>query len=117
MRPAIEPDRPLLGVGAQEVLDGDDILGAGIALFLDANADGPSVDVGRDVSAALVLRKREPGGVPTVGVLTARGVERHAQVVAECGAGTTFGLIFVEQSRPVAVQDTLSGCRRADPRQ
>ena len=59
MWPAVEPDRSLLRIGAEEVLDGDHRLRARIDFLGDANADRPTVDVRRDVRAALMLRQRQ----------------------------------------------------------
>ena len=59
MWPAVEPDGSLLRVGAEEVLDRDHRLRAGIDFLGDANADRPTVDVRRDVGAALMLGQRQ----------------------------------------------------------
>ena len=59
MWPAVEPDGSLLRVGAEEVLDRDHRLRAWIDFLGDANADRPTVDVRRDVCAALMLGQRQ----------------------------------------------------------
>src|SRR5262245_36089334 len=103
MRAPIQPDRSLLRVRAEEVLDGDHRLRPGIDLFGDANADRPAVDIGRHVRAALMLWQREARCVPAVCVLAARGVHRNSEVVAEFWSRAALGLVLMKRAHPIAV--------------
>src|SRR6185436_5042815 len=116
MRTAVEPDRPLLRVGAEEMLDGDRVLRGWIAFFGDPHANRPAIDVRRDMRAALLLGLRETRRVPTVRVLTRGGVDRQAKVVGEVGARAALWLILVEDAVPVAVEEALRAGRCREQR-
>ena len=55
MRAAVHPDCARLFVGADVVLDRDERLGPGIALFPDAQLQRAAIDLRRDVHLTLVL--------------------------------------------------------------
>src|SRR5262245_16537841 len=109
MRTAIQPDRSLLCVGAQKMLNGADGMSAGIDFFRIQNATGSRIDIGRDVRAALMFGKREARCIPAVGVLSTSRVYRNSEIVAEFRSRSALGLIFVKGTDPVSVQETLSG--------
>src|SRR5688572_10546502 len=59
MRTAVHPDRPLLLVGADRLVDGNELVGDRIALLPDAGGEGTAVDVVRDVHLTLMFGQRQ----------------------------------------------------------
>ena len=102
MRTAVHPDRARLFVGADVVLDRDERLGLGIALFPDAQLQRTAIDVRRNVHLALVLVERQARRVPAERPLARRFGDREAEIVDEVRTGDALGLIFVIARSPAA---------------
>jgi hypothetical protein len=95
-------------VGADVVLDRDDLLRLGILLLPDAEVQRAVVDVGRHVHATLMLLKRQARGIPALSEETRGVVDRDAEIVAEVRSGPPVLFIFVSPIRdPVPSQKNL----------
>ena len=112
MRTPVHPDRARLLVGADVVLDRDELLRVRIALFPDPELQRTSIYVGRDVHLALMLGQRQSRRIPAERPLPRAVGDRQAEIVAELGAGNALGLIFIESGAPAARQVNLRVCRR-----
>ena len=113
VRPAVHPDRPRLLVGADVVLDRDDVLRSGVLLVPDADVERAPVDVVHGVDATLLFVVGQPRGVPTLGPLTGGGRQRNARVVAQPDAGPAIGLVFVLPRGPISGEINLRSGRTA----
>src|SRR5262249_18124111 len=95
MRSAVHPNRPRLFVGADVVLDCDDLLGFGVLFLPDAELQRTVVDVGSDVHAALMLLQRQARGVPALGKQACRIIDRESGVIPQVRAGAAVLLVFM----------------------
>src|ERR1700752_4256138 len=108
MRSPVHPNRARLFVGADVVLDRDDLLRLGILLLPNAQVQRAVVDVGRHVYAALMLLKRQARGIPALSEQARGVVDRDAEIVAKVRSGPAVLFIFVSPVRnPVSSQKHL----------
>ena len=113
MRAAVHVDRPRLIVGADVMLDRDELLRVRVPIFPDAEVQRTAIDVGRDVHAALLFRQRDPRRIPAVGELPRRRVDRQAEIVAEVGARNALRKVFLVPRAPGPREIGLRERRRA----
>jgi hypothetical protein len=114
MRAAVHVDRPGLIVGADVVLDRDELLRIGVPILPDAKIQRAAVDIRRDVHTTLLFRQRDAGRIPAVGELSRRRVDRQTEIIAEVGARNTLRKVFLVPGTPGPREIGLREGRRAE---
>src|SRR6266850_1563112 len=99
---AVHPDGPPLFVRADVLLDCNQTLRLRILFFPDPQIQRPTINVGNDVNAALMLRNRQPACVPAQGELACAVRDRKTGVVDELRSGTAFRLVFMNDGLPIS---------------
>src|SRR5438093_11746404 len=111
MRTAVHPDRPVLHVGAQVFLVGDDFLCGRILFFPDPELQRPTVEMRSIVRLTLVFQKRNAGNIEALGIPAGSVVHRYSSEVALHVTGNSVSLILVVPAGPFPGQANLSRCR------
>src|SRR5688572_16048685 len=87
MWPSVHPDRALLFVGADRLMDRDQLVGHWIALLPDPRGERSAMDVVDDVHLALVLHQRKAPGPIRQAPLPSLFVDRQAEELDQRRAG------------------------------
>src|SRR6266567_6546414 len=97
VRPSVHPDGACLLVRADVIFDGGHFFRFGVTLLPHSKLHVATINVGRNVYAALVLRQGEAGRAPTLGPQSRRVVDRQSEVVAEFRARNPLAEVLTEQ--------------------
>ena len=112
-RPAIEVDRPLVLVGADVGMEGDDPLRGGIVVSPDAQWRQPAKGiVGRVRTALILLHHRDAVRIPGLGAQPAGLAERKPGVVTQFRTGNPLDRVLVVQGCPLPGEVHLCASRQ-----
>ena len=113
MGTAVHPNRSILLVRAQILLDRDDFLRAWFFLVPNPELQRPAINVRKIVGLALVLEKIDARHVEALGVHAGGVVQGNAGEIALNITRYSVALVFVIPARPLPFQTYLSKCRSA----
>src|SRR2546428_12835247 len=114
MRTAVHPDHAVTFRGLRPNVNGDHVLGVGIAFFPDSEVSHCAHLVGQNIGFTLMMAERQTRSVIRQRPQTACLVQGESAIVGELGTTAALERVFMQSRRQYPVM-SMSNARGACP--